>query len=74
MDWLITGPLVFADSLPPLSREPAYLAGDALGFIDPFTGSGILSAVLTGKLAGAAAARRTPNNEYLRQCGRACWR
>ena len=39
-------------------------------FIDPFTGSGILSAILTGRLAGVAAARGTPSTEYLRQCAR----
>jgi len=57
MDWLITGPLVFSRNLHSL--------------IDPFTGSGILSALMTGKLAGAAAARRTACSEYLRQCSRA---
>jgi hypothetical protein len=34
------------------------------GFIDPFTGSGILNAMLTGELAGLAAA------SYLRDCRR----
>ena len=71
MDWLMTGPLVFSRELHSLNGETTYRSGDALGFIDPFTGSGILSAVLTGKLAGVAAARRIPYNEYLDQCGRA---
>jgi hypothetical protein len=71
MDWLITGPLVLSRRFHPSNGEAAYRSGDALGFIDPFTGSGILSAVMTGKLAGAAAARRTPCSEYLRQCARA---
>jgi hypothetical protein len=71
MDWLITGPLVFDQDLRISTGDPVYRTGDALGFIDPFTGSGILSAVLTGKLAGTAAARRTPHSEYQRQCVRA---
>jgi flavin-dependent dehydrogenase len=33
------------------------LAGDALSLINPFTGEGIFYAVLSGSLAGAAAAR-----------------
>jgi flavin-dependent dehydrogenase len=68
MDWLITGPLVFSRNLHPLNGDSVYRTGDALGFIDPFTGSGILSALLTGKLAGIAAASQTPSTEYLRQC------
>ena len=69
MDWLITGPLVLSRNLHSLNGP--YRIGDALSFIDPFTGSGILSALMTGKLAGTAAARRTPCSEYLRQCSRA---
>ncbi len=67
-DWLITGPLVFRDSFH--DHPDAYLAGDAMGFVDPFTGSGILSAILTGKLAGQAAARSVPVAEYTVQCRR----
>jgi menaquinone-9 beta-reductase len=72
IDWLITGPLVLSGSLHP--QDGSYRIGDALGFVDPFTGSGILSAVMTGKLAGAAAARHTPRSEYLRQCAHALQR
>ena len=64
-DWLTTGPLVLG--LPP-REAPAtltYPAGDALGFIDPFTGSGILNAMLCGYSAGEAAARRLPVDAYL---------
>ncbi len=61
-DWLITGPLVFHEEF---HREKSlYLAGDALGFVDPFTGTGMLSALITGKLAGARAARRAPIDLY----------
>jgi menaquinone-9 beta-reductase len=66
MEWLTTGPLVFSRPAAPL--ENTYAAGDALGFVDPFTGSGILNALITGQLAGKAAARQIPVSEYLRQC------
>jgi 2-polyprenyl-6-methoxyphenol hydroxylase-like FAD-dependent oxidoreductase len=67
MDWLVTGPLVFR-RVTESPGERLYPAGDALGFVDPFTGSGILAALLTGKLAGSAAARGVPPPAYLRQC------
>ena len=67
-DWLITGPLVFHERFN--RHSDLYLAGDALGFVDPFTGSGILSAMLTGKLAGQAAARGSPIAEYNAECRR----
>lgn len=65
LDWLTTGPLV-----PGLPRRHApepltYPAGDALGFVDPFTGSGILNAMLCGYSAGAAAAAGVPAAAYL---------
>jgi len=68
MDWLITGPLVFRDNFHGPPSENIYCAGDALGFVDPFTGSGILAALLTGRIAGFAAARHLPAADYVRQC------
>jgi flavin-dependent dehydrogenase len=67
-EWLTTGPLVFRNEF----REHAdfYLCGDALGFVDPFTGSGILSALLSGRLAGRAASRGSPRAEYYSDCRR----
>ena len=67
-DWMITGPLVFHDKF----RSPAgvYFAGDALGFIDPFTGSGTLSAILTGRSAGQSAARGVDVSVYSAECRR----
>jgi flavin-dependent dehydrogenase len=68
MRWIVTGPLSFA---PPSKRDletDVYAAGDSLGFVDPFTGSGILNALLTGRLAGLAAARRIPRSEYMKAC------
>jgi menaquinone-9 beta-reductase len=70
MDWLVTGPLVFSERLSQPAGQATYLAGDSLGFIDPFTGSGILNAMLTGELAGLAAARGASSEAYLRDCRR----
>jgi geranylgeranyl reductase family protein len=42
---------------PPPGRGRVLLAGDALSLVNPFTGEGIFYAVLSGSLAGAAAAR-----------------
>jgi menaquinone-9 beta-reductase len=65
MRWLTTGPLSFSR----VPREAdVYLAGDGLGFIDPFTGSGILNALMTGRLAGIAAATGKSAAEHLRTC------
>jgi hypothetical protein len=64
------GPLVFSERLSRPADEVSYRAGDSLGFIDPFTGSGILNAMLTGELAGIAAARGAPAASYLRDCRR----
>ena len=66
LDWLSTGPLEFRNRL----GTPAgwYPAGDALSFVDPFTGSGLLCAVTTGLLAGRAAARQEDPARYLEDC------
>jgi menaquinone-9 beta-reductase len=65
-DWIFTGPLQYGQRLE--SSTSVYRAGDALSFVDPFTGSGLLCAVLTGSMAGEAAASGTPIAEYLGQC------
>jgi flavin-dependent dehydrogenase len=64
MDWLTTGPLAYRQ------RRSAehYLAGDALSFVDPFTGSGLLSAVVSGISAGTSAARGESVEEHQRRC------
>jgi flavin-dependent dehydrogenase len=68
MKWLHCGPLVFRNRLHEPATERVYPAGDALSFVDPFTGSGILSALLTGELAGASAAEALPASRYLTRC------
>jgi flavin-dependent dehydrogenase len=69
MKWLAVAQLCF--SLPAASGEGrVYRAGDAAGFVDPFTGSGILGAISTGWLAGLAAARGAPQVIYQRLCRR----
>jgi 2-polyprenyl-6-methoxyphenol hydroxylase-like FAD-dependent oxidoreductase len=77
MEWLITGPLVFSESLRQAERPGIYHAGDALGFIDPFTGSGIASALLTGAIAARSAARGLNPTQHARRCraalGRQYW-
>jgi menaquinone-9 beta-reductase len=66
MKWLSTGPLRYGQSFDPTATQ--YLAGDALSFVDPFTGSGLVAAVKTGALAGAAAAQGEPVAHYLQRC------
>ncbi len=61
-DWLNVGPLVFG---PQQGVANGRRAGDALQFVDPFTGSGMLAAIETGVLAAGAS-----NADYLRQVQR----
>ncbi len=63
MPWVVTGPLSFAP--PPAEASGPFPAGDALGFVDPFTGSGILNAIASGRMAGIAAARGVPLAQYI---------
>jgi hypothetical protein len=75
MKWLNTGPLSFRNSLEAtIQNTTTFPAGDALGFVDPFTGTGILSALLTGSMAGRSAARGLSSAIYLQECQRALGR
>jgi flavin-dependent dehydrogenase len=65
MPWLSTGPLRFENRFHAEPEECTYTAGDALSFVDPFTGSGLLAAIKTGTLAGQFAAREQPVQDYL---------
>ncbi|MEV4344827.1 geranylgeranyl reductase family protein [Actinoplanes sp. NPDC049596] len=71
---------------PPPGRGRVLLAGDALSLINPFTGEGIFYAVLSGALAGSAAASgpervaeryrdalRRRLGRHLRHSGLAAW-
>ena len=66
MKWLSTGPLRYGQKFE--SNGGQYPAGDALAFVDPFTGSGLVAAVKTGAMAGTAAARGEPAAAYLARC------
>jgi flavin-dependent dehydrogenase len=65
-DWFSTGPLQFGQAFADAAGH--FPAGDALSFVDPFTGSGLLAAVKTGALAGRMAARGQSLAEYLDEC------
>ncbi len=62
--WIGAGPLAFT------RQREGFRCGDALAFIDPFTGSGMLHALHTGRLAGIAAARSTSVEGYQEQVRR----
>ena len=66
--WISTGPLQYGQAFE--QDAQSYPTGDALSFVDPFTGSGLLAAVRSGAMAGRAAAHRQPVEEYLRECRR----
>src|SRR4051794_30911638 len=63
-------PLPLSTRRPPAGRGPLLLAGDALSLVNPFTGEGIFYAVLSGSLAGAAAAEPDPARRYAAALGR----
>ena len=64
--WFSTGPLQYGQAFEPGGK--VYPAGDALSFVDPFTGSGLLAAVRSGAMAGRAAVTGQPVEDYLREC------
>ena len=66
------GPLVLGGQWQHFTGRDIYPAGDALGFIDPFTGLGLVTAVATGRLAGLAASSKEVGRATLVQlppCG-----
>lgn len=68
--WMHVGPLVFRNELHHPRGSETYVCGDALSFVDPFTGSGLLSAVITGDVAGRYAAEALPVHDYVAECRR----
>lgn len=78
--WLSTGPLLYETRLPDPPMD-TFLAGDALQFVDPFTGTGMAIAIWSGSLAGKFAAENRPKSEYYARIRRGvekqyrwCWR
>lgn len=71
MDWIFTGPLQFRRNFSAPTGPGVYTAGDALSFVDPFTGTGIASALLSGISAGRHAALGLPVAGHLAECRRA---
>ena len=69
--WLTVGPLVLGRQWEHATGRGVYPAGDALGFIDPFTGLGLVTAVGTGRMAGLAASRQSSVKQHLSSCRRA---
>jgi menaquinone-9 beta-reductase len=69
--WFTVGPLVFGRQREHCAGRAIYPAGDALGFIDPFTGVGLVTAVGTGLMAGVAASRGSSVQKHLFNCHRA---
>jgi menaquinone-9 beta-reductase len=70
MPWISTGPLQYGQAFENCreQRGSVYPVGDALSFVDPFTGSGLLAAVRSGSMAGRAAAQDQPVEQYLCEC------
>lgn len=66
MPWISTAPLQYGQAFE--HAGSVYPAGDALSFVDPFTGSGLLAAVRSGAMAGRAAAHGQLVEQYLREC------
>jgi flavin-dependent dehydrogenase len=68
MPWLAMGPLVFSGIRDGAVGAGLYAAGDALSFVDPFSGSGILNALLTGRMAGNAAVEGLTPDTFIAEC------
>ncbi len=71
MKWLNVGPLVFQNHLREEPKPGVFEAGDALSFVDPFTGSGLLSAAISGELAGFYAAQGLTAADHRQACRKA---
>lgn len=69
IDWLSTGPVRFESRLASPPSGPL-LAGDAMQFVDPFTGTGMSIAIWTGALAGRFLAEGRSAAEYYQRLRR----
>lgn len=68
MNWMKAGPIVFESKFGINQTADTYYAGDVLAFTDPFTGSGIASALESGRLAGDFCARGAGTLGYMEKC------
>lgn len=66
--WRMAGPLRFGHASQHASASIA--AGDAMCFVDPFTGTGVLAAIQTGIWAGEAAACAEQGSDWAECCER----
>ena len=68
MNWMKAGPIVFESKFGINQTADTYYAGAALAFTAPFTGSGIASALESGRLAGEFCARGAGTLDYMKRC------
>ncbi len=68
MNWMKAGPIVFESKFGINQTAETYYAGDALAFTDPFTGSGIATALESGRIAGEHCARGVSTLDYMQKC------
>jgi len=66
--WLWSGPLQYGTRA--AASESWLPAGDAAGFLDPFTGTGLVAAVRTGAWAGEAMLEAEEGRDWLLCCER----
>ena len=64
MEWLFTGPLFYGAT----ENTQGYPCGDALSFVDPFTGSGQLCAIATGQLAARSVTQGLTPAQHIEAC------
>ncbi len=68
MRWHTVGPVVFRNEFRQTGEPGLYPAGDALSFVDPFTGSGMLCAVVSGMLAADACVEGISHAQHRARC------
>ena len=68
IDWLHTGPLTFRHRFRETHDPSLYPAGDALSFVEPFAGTGILAALVTGISAAQSGIAGMTVDQHVRHC------
>jgi len=56
-------PVIISGQLPKITDDNLMICGEAAGQVIPFTGAGIHTSIVAGKIAGAVAAEAIKNNE-----------